>query len=637
MFILAVAAIIVAVYLVVLLALGTGFGAYPGLDPVLFGIVAVGTGLLIGGGSAFRWVQLRKGGPAVASLMGGRRVEPNTRDADERRLVNVVEEMALASGIPVPAIFVMDQESSINAFAAGTGIHDAAVGVTRGTIENLDRDELQGVVAHEFSHILNGDMRLNVRLIGLLFGILLLAVVGRGLMRGAFWGRRRDRDARAALVGLALVALGYIGVFFGKLIKAAVSRQREFLADAAAVQFTRNPLGIAGALKKIGAHPVGARIEDHHAEEMSHLFFANGLRSSMSPLTSTHPPLTERIHRIDPSWDGSFPELPDPSDRDRASRRVGAEQKAGAPGGGRKAPFPFGLPEGVVGSGGGAGAGATLGAAAVLLEAVGAPTPEHVGYARELLERIPRRVLDAAHEPEGARALVLCLLGGEHEASRKARRDGARSLAEDAPSLIERVEALEPIVAELPAEARLPLLDLAVPSLDRVPTDAAARLRTAAERVIRADGRIRPFDFCVMHILWRHLPGSPERPKDRARGPKALGDVPGDLEALLSVVARTGAASEDAAEQAFQAGVQTLGGVGRSLTFRSEEEVGMARLDEALQRLEGGTLDVRRGALQATAAVVFADERLRAEELELLRAVAECLEIPIPPLLARPG
>jgi Zn-dependent protease with chaperone function len=212
---------------------------------------------LIFGGTLLEMNRLKAGGVAVAQMVGAREVDTSTRDLLDRRLVNIVEEMAIASGVPMPRVFVMDAETSINAFAAGHSIDDAIVAVTRGTLTRLSRDELQGVIAHEFSHILNGDMRLNLRLIGVLYGLLIVALAGRFLLelggRSRGGGDRSSGSAIAVLVaaGLALWVLGYIGVFFGRLIKAGVSRQREFLADASAVQFTRNPDGIGGALRKI--------------------------------------------------------------------------------------------------------------------------------------------------------------------------------------------------------------------------------------------------------------------------------------------------------------------------------------------------------------------------------------------------
>lgn len=309
LFILAVLAIIAIVYIVVYILTARRGAPVMGIDLALLGIVAGGVIVLVGSGSGFRISQLRRGGPAVAELLGGKQVDPETSDPAERRLLNVVEEMALASGLPVPAVYVLEDQEGINAFAAGHTPEDAAVAVTRGALEILNRDELQGVIAHEFSHISNGDMRINVRMMGLLFGLLLLAVVGRILLGvGPAGGRRRGGDGRIALIGLALIMVGFIGVFFGRLIQAAVSRQREYLADAAGVQFTRNPRGLAGALRKIrdseGMGGPGGRIWNPHAEEANHFFFARGVGGLISGLFATHPPLEERIRRLDPGGGG---------------------------------------------------------------------------------------------------------------------------------------------------------------------------------------------------------------------------------------------------------------------------------------------------------------------------------------------
>ena len=267
---------------------------------------------LIAGGSLFKIAQLSGGGTVVAERLGGRRVYPNTTDPTERRLLNVVEEMALASGVPVPPVFMLREEKGINAFAAGFSPSDSVIGVTRGSAQQLTRDQLQGVIAHEFSHILNGDMRLNLRLMGVLYGILLMGLVGREL----FLRRSRERMAGGAavardnviylvLIGLTFMVLGFLGCFFGNLIKAAVSRQREFLADASAVQFTRNPEGIAGALKRIGAAVFGS---PHRIPEPPRRATCTLPRASpVSTLFATHPPLNARIRAIDPDWDGKFP------------------------------------------------------------------------------------------------------------------------------------------------------------------------------------------------------------------------------------------------------------------------------------------------------------------------------------------
>ncbi len=316
---LAVVAIITSVYLAVTaLFFATGQQQHGGalFDPARLAAVATIVGLVVVLGSLYKIIALQEGGAAVARLLGGRLIDPGSSVPGERKLLNVVEEMALASGTPVPPVYVLDNEAGINAFAAGFTPRDAVVSVSRGCMDHLTRDELQGVVAHEFSHLLNGDMRLNLRVMGLLHGILLIALIGEIVIRlagnsSSSSRSESDRDSKGSsglaffLLGLALLVIGWAGVFFGRLIKCAISRQREFLADASAVQFTRNPDGIAGALKKIGGLAQGSRIESPHAEEACHLFFSMGV-PALSSLLATHPPLVERIRRIDPSFDGQF-------------------------------------------------------------------------------------------------------------------------------------------------------------------------------------------------------------------------------------------------------------------------------------------------------------------------------------------
>jgi len=305
-FVLGVALLIASVYLAALLIFaGVGSGHHRFSDapihfalwnPKLFFGVVVGTLAVISIGSISKTAELAQGGSAVAEMLGGRLVNSSTTDPDERKLLNVVEEMALASGVPVPHVYVLDNERGINAFAAGHSTSDAVVTVTRGCMTVLKRDELQGVIGHEFSHILNGDMRLNLRLMGMIFGILCLAVVGRVLLQVRS-GSSRDRNP-LPLVGRALLLIGWIGMVFGRLIQAAVSRQREFLADASSVQFTRNPAGLSGALQKIGGLSYGSKLEAAHAGEASHMFFGNGMGESLFGLMDTHPPLEERIERL---------------------------------------------------------------------------------------------------------------------------------------------------------------------------------------------------------------------------------------------------------------------------------------------------------------------------------------------------
>jgi len=273
-------------------------------DPKLFLSVVLGTLGVVIIGSVYKTLALAKGGSAVAESLGGRLLPADPDDPDERQLRNVVEEMAIAAGVPVPKIYVLPDEQGINAFAAGHTPQDAAIGLTRGSLTLLSRDELQGVIGHEFSHILNGDMRLNLRIMGVIFGIVCLSVIGRVLIYSRGGGRNRQGGNPLMYLGLALIVIGGIGLLFGRLIQAALSRQREFLADASSVQFTRNPAGLSGALQKIGG--AGSRIDSPHAGEASHLFFGNGLGKPLLGAFATHPPLAERIRAIDPAWDGKF-------------------------------------------------------------------------------------------------------------------------------------------------------------------------------------------------------------------------------------------------------------------------------------------------------------------------------------------
>jgi Zn-dependent protease with chaperone function len=607
LFIAAVAAIIGAVYLLIHATFGPGLRG--GVDPVLLTAVAAGTILLVAGGSTARTLQLRQGGSRVAELLGGRLVRSDTTDEHERRLVNVVEEMSIASGTPVPAIYVLDDEQGINAFAAGYALDDAAVSVTRGTLESLTRTELQGVIAHEFSHILNGDMRLNIRLLGLLYGILLLAIVGRGLLHAGRGGRRgrSGGDGRVALIGIGLVAVGYIGVFFGRLIQSAVSRQREYLADAAAVQFTRAPEGIAGALRKLGAAETGSRIRNHHAAEAGHLFFANGIGSAFTALLSTHPPLTDRIRRIDPSFQGRLTE-PDAPHLGEAAAGISFISGPASP------PFR-----------------ASAAAGEALVATIGAPRAEHVAYAHDLLESLPEEVRAAAHDPGAAPALLFSLLIAGNEAGQLSSADTPGDV-----SLVERTTELADLIRPLGPGVRLPLLDVLLPALQLLPLDRRRAVYKVAQRLIASDDRVDVFELAVYHVLGRHL--FDQRNAAAAAGTWVHSIVPlrAEVELLLSAIAWFGAGDPDAAQTAFIEGVKSLPGNVVGLTLHDGSDIDLEEVDAALSRLRHASPGVRRRLLEACARVVTHDGEIRVSEGEMLRAVSEALDCPMPPVRGTP-
>ena len=629
-FLLAVVLIVVSIYAVVVAlfassASGPEAAARPQLwNPQIFGGVAAATLLIIAGGSLAKIAALSGGGDRVASMLGGRLVPPNTTDLSEKRLLNIVEEMAVASGVPVPPVYLLEKEAGINAFAAGFRPENAVVAVTRGTIERLNRDELQGVVGHEFSHILNGDMRLNVRLMGTLHGILLISLVGYWMMRSSSVrtsGRSRDDDkGRLVLVvlGLALMIIGWIGVFFGRLIKSAVAREREYLADASSVQFTRNPLGIANALKKIGGLSQGSRITHPRAEEASHMYFGNGIGAGISRLFATHPPLAERIRRLDPDFDGAFPEV--------AARDARAQA--------RPAPGPV---AGMAAIHGAAAAPADAArharpraesvAPAAILDAVGSPSEADLTAARGVLAAIPEPVLEAAREPFGARALVYALLL-DREPDVRARQLEELQRGAD-PAVFGETKRIAPAVGQLPRSHRLAVVDLAAAGLRALSPDQAEIFRRNLKALVEADRRVDLFEYALRTIVVRHLnahaPGRAPATGRSARTPAA------DCACILSAMAYWGADNPQGSANAFRAGAGQFASFGMHLEMTSQEACGLAEVDAALNRLAEAPPRLKRQIVVAAFACLSHDRAVTENEAELFRAIAAALDVPVSP------
>lgn len=627
-FILAIVLMILAIYLVFALAF-LRHGYQPDTlvwlwNAKLFAGVGLGTLLVVLFGSAFKTMALRQGGGAVAMQLGGVPLDPNTRDPDHRRLLNVVEEMALAAGTAVPEVYVLSQEQGINAFAAGHQSQDAAIGVTQGCVKLLNRDELQGVIAHEFSHILNGDMRLNLRLMGLVHGILCIAILGRVLLRTGYGGRvrlgARDRGKGGnplPLIGLGLLVIGSIGVFFGRLIKSAVSRQREFLADAAAVQFTRNPAGLAGALKKIGGLVFGSRLETPNAEEASHFFFSNGMGDPWLALMATHPPLSERIRLLDPAFDGAYMRV-------AVVEGPPAIPQAALLGG--RPPHLYDLTE--------QGAAPALAAPVTpgqIIPRVGAPTPGHLQYAAELRAALPPGLVEAAREPMSAIALVYALLLSPAPEIRATQIKKVQEEGE--PGINRELQRLMPELEPLPAEAKLPLALLSVPALGRLSVAQYEQFCRLLENLIACDQQVDLFEFTLEKIVMRRLephyrPAA--RPVIQYYSLKPL--LP-DCAVLLSALARVGTDDPGAAQEAFEQSAQRLCGNQAILPFLDFSRCGIEQLDSALDRLAQSVPAIKKRVLEACAYTVAADGLIQGGEAELLRAIAETLDCPIPPFI----
>ena len=583
-----------------------------------FGVLAV-----IFLGSAYKTNELAAGGSAVATLMGGRLVNQNTTDLNERKLLNVVEEMSIAAGVPMPQVYVLNDERGINAFAAGHTTGDAAIGVTRGCIEMLSRDELQGVIGHEFSHILNGDMKLNLRLIGIIFGLLCIATIGRILLY-ARSSNSRDKNPLPFL-GLALIALGAIGVFFGRLIQAAVSRQREFLADASSVQFTRNPGGLSGALQKIGRYGFGSKLESEHAPDLCHMFFGNGLGDALFGAMATHPPIPDRIHAIDPAWDGTFPPLKEEQIETVKRAAISGLEHTRQP-----MPQILGTILGGTIIAGGADSPPVIRTNSVLPN-LGNPTPLHLKYAEQLRAALPENVKAAARQPLDATALIYALLLAADETLR------APQLAEIArrasTSISEKTAALFPDVAATAQQARLPLVNLALGALRNLTADEFKQFADTLEWLVGSDGKIELFEFVLQKIVLRHLASKFGGAPAATVQFYTLKPLVPDCAVILSALANVGSDNAGEIQKAFAAGTPYLRAPANvPLELLARESCGVEQLDTALNRLALAVPIIKKNLIEAAVQVVGADGVIVEAEAELLRAIADTLDCPMPPL-----
>jgi len=599
-FILAVVGVVGAVN-VLILVLFSGSG---GVE--LFLPVSVGTAGLIFAASGYKSMQLNGGGAVVAQDLGGRLVMPGTTDFEEKQLLNVVEEMAIASGMPVPQVYIMDQEEGINAFAAGTEPSNAVIGITRGCLQLLSRDELEGVIAHEFSHILNGDMRLNMRLIGLIFGLMVISIIGRGLfevMHFSSLTSRRDREGGGGalamlLLGLGLIVVGSIGVFFGRMIQAAISRQREYLADASAVQFTRNPDGIANALKKIGGVVHGNKMTSAKAGEASHMFFSDGGLFSFG--LATHPPLEVRIRALEKSWDGEFSEAELPP---VASRRQKPTKE-------RRGPLDIPVISGLSG-----------------LEKMGDETRLSMEAGHSIHEALSEEWVRAAHDRVDAQALVFGLLLAEDDALR----DGEikfleKNVGEEAVLSARRWQEE---MRDLHSARKIALVDLALPTLRGLSRQEYDRFLKVTKWLIVSDSQVDLFEFMLQRVVERHLVSHFENRGFRKMKYRNIMQLEDEANTLISTMAGVGAESDGEAKAAYGKAVEPLQGWSKSMAGGSSLE----HLGKILDRFDLASPLVKKQLLLACGRAAASDGDLANREAEMIRAIADSIGCPVPPFL----
>jgi Zn-dependent protease with chaperone function len=587
-----------------------------GVSTVVIGLITLG--------SLYKIWALGGNGENVALSLGGAKIPANTKVLDERILLNVVEEMAIASGTPVPPVFLMKNEMGINAFAAGSSPQNAVIGVTQGALSTLNREELQGVIAHEFSHILNGDMRLNMRLIGLLNGILLIAIIGYWVLRvlgdGGLRASRSSDDkgtlgivAALALIGGAFVAIGYIGVFFANWIKAAVSRQREFLADASAVQFTRNPNGIGDALKRIGGWNKQSRLKSANANEASHMFFGEGVVSLMF---ATHPALPVRIRRIDPKFNGVFTEtkqvihseseLLDPRSLSLARSGFADAHQAALAGADRHEQEPE-----------------------EAVAHIGEPRPEHLVHAQHLVDELDPLLSDEVRDPLGAVAIIYTMLLAPLTDPVREKQLNHLSAASDAPILVE-MKRLSTKIDSLAVEQRLPIACLALPALSQLSPPQANAFRNNVRNLIEADRRWSVFEFAIQRFITKRLVRR-ITDSDQTQG-QATASIASSFQIVLSTLAHLGSEASFV-ETAFAVGAKKLPKIASSFAILAKEKCTLKALDSALNVLERVRISDKRLMLSAFSACIAADGKVEVSELELLRVISDALGCPMPPVV----
>lgn len=602
LFIVAVLLVILGVYAVIMgVIMYNADGPSSFFNPELFFTIAGVTFAVICIGSMVKIAALSKGGGYVAEGLGGELINPATTDPDQRKLLNVVEEMAIASGVPVPPVYLLTGENSINAFAAGFSPNDAVIGVTTGCCQRLTREELQGVIAHEFSHILNGDMRLNIRLIGFLGGIMVIATIGSLILRGGghrtYSSRRSGKGGgQIAIVALMLVAIGYGGVLIGRLIQSAVSRQREYLADASAVQFTRSN-GIADALKKIGGWSEGSKIKSPAAGEACHMFFGKAINS----LFATHPPLIERIQKIEPGFSGDF-------------SAVGMQPKTAVAGG----PQPFSSFQ----------SGREISMTAEnATERVGNITPENVAYSAAVLDAIPEPIRHEARDMLGA-SVIACALLLDKKPEKKEKQ--YHLLKQTAPSsFVKQLEIVDRYTEGLPVELRLPVLDIAVPALRQMSPEQFSDFKKYLQVLTEADQKITLFEFSLQAVIRHRLEAVFVNTAPKVLY-KNISPLTEDIMALISILARAGNKKETV-EKAFLAAVSALPIRGDNLNM--PKNATLRTLHTALERLSQASSGVKKTVFDACCQSVLFDGRVAVGEAELLRAVAYAMDIPVPPFV----
>jgi len=572
-------------------------------------VISVGVSLLILLGSIYKIASLSKGGSAIAELLGGQLVPQSATELEEKQLLNIVEEMSIAAGMPIPKVYLLN-ESSINAFAAGKSHSNAVIGVTRGALDNLTRDELQGVIAHEFSHILNGDMKLNLRLMGVLHGILLIGIIGGHIVNSFRYrsSSKKDNGGAIIIIGIGLMVIGYAGTFFGKWIKASVSRQREFLADASAVQFTRNKDTIAGALKKIGGLSEGSLLETPNATEYSHAYFANGVKVFFASMFATHPPLSERIKQIDPGWNGRFITPKKETFTEDESDSKPEKSKSSIAGMAVTA--------------------AILSSAEQAINNIGTISEKNIEFAQQLIFSLPQSLKDAANVVYSARAVIYSLIVKQQEDKETVWALIKKHADKGVPEL---TKELYSETSRLDENLIYTLMDFCIAALRELSVTQYKQFRFTVNKIIIADKTVDLNEWILQRLVLQQLDENFSLRKPARAKHAYLGAVKKEAEILLSLIAYTEHKNNDIlARQAFELGKKKIGA--HAFNIIAKDELSLTALNTSLDELMKLKPLLKSRLLEAFATIIMADGRTTLKGTELFRTISSSLDCPVPPL-----
>lgn len=575
----------------------------------------LGTLWLVAGGSLLEWFLLRKGGTAVAKMLNAQAIDFASQDAVQRQFINVCEEMAIASGVPVPSLYVLPQESTINAFVAGYRAQDSVLVVTQGALTHLTRDELQAVIGHEFSHILNGDMRLNTYMLSVLAGMLAVGQVGDFLMRSPTGDHPKHKSVTPFWpLGLGMWFVGYIGLVLGRLIKAAISRERENLADAASVQFTRNPDALAGALYKIGQYD--SYLSSWHAEQMSHMCFGESV--SFSQWFATHPPLKLRIQTISPTFLTRIKYQQTKPTAATASSSMSVPQTPSV--------LAF--------------SGEIIQAPQVVTPFPITPTSDNIEFicdapmtkmvgelqwadlqsAQYLHRSLSVEVSRALQSTAGAKAVLFALIAQEQGCSRQ---DLTQFFASQ-NSLMQWVSQLQQALACSDNRLALPIVELAIPRLLGLTTEERQQFMSELQRLAWLNQQLSVFEFSLLKLIEQAL----NKPKVIFRE-QTLQQLARPCAQWIMTLLQYGSHQPSQYARIYQQLLSPIFALSMP-AMPSPQQATLLALDATLKKFNSLNLEGKKQLINLTATTIQSDGVLHRTEYELLRVLAALLNCPMP-------